>query len=223
MQIRNDGTLEIGPFVMRYRKPQGEGPHPILMLLHGWTGDENVMWIFTSRISTRYLILAPRGLHPATSSGYGWHPEHNGWPTVEDFLPAADALKDLIEGLRSGQYPPELSFPGLDFSQISWMGFSQGAALTYTYALIYPGDLQRAAGLAGFMPNGAEKRVASHPLAGKPIYVAHGAQDERVPIERARRAVDVLEEAGAQVTYCEADVGHKLSASCFRGLEEFFN
>jgi hypothetical protein len=34
--------------------------------------------------------------------------------------------------------------------------------------------------------------------------------------------VALLEKAGATVTYCEEDVGHKLSAGCFRGLESYF-
>ena len=34
--------------------------------------------------------------------------------------------------------------------------------------------------------------------------------------------MSLLEQAGAQVTYCEADVGHKVSADCLRGLENFF-
>jgi predicted esterase len=44
-----------------------------------------------------------------------------------------------------------------------------------------------------------------------------------VPIALGRRAVEILELAGASVTYCEDEVGHKLSASCFRGLEAFFS
>jgi hypothetical protein len=32
----------------------------------------------------------------------------------------------------------------------------------------------------------------------------------------------MLERAGAQVTYCEEDVGHKLSAPCFNALKSFF-
>jgi predicted esterase len=46
--------------------------------------------------------------------------------------------------------------------------------------------------------------------------------DEMVPIGRARRVVKVMKNAGAEVLYCEEDVGHKLSSGCFRGLDEYF-
>jgi phospholipase/carboxylesterase len=59
-------------------------------------------------------------------------------------------------------------------------------------------------------------------LEGKPFFVTHGTKDEMVPIERARASIEILERAGAQVTYCEDNVGHKVSATCLRSLKEFF-
>jgi predicted esterase len=43
-----------------------------------------------------------------------------------------------------------------------------------------------------------------------------------VGIERARAAIKILEQAGAQVTYCEDEVGHKVSVTCLRALKTFF-
>ena len=47
-------------WTFRLQPPQGSGPARLLVLLHGWTGDENVMWIFTRRLSRRFWLLAPR-------------------------------------------------------------------------------------------------------------------------------------------------------------------
>jgi predicted esterase len=52
--------------------------------------------------------------------------------------------------------------------------------------------------------------------------MAHGTLDELVPVVRARQAVALLQQAGAQVDYCEDNVGHKLSATCFRSMQVFF-
>ena len=40
--------------------------------------------------------------------------------------------------------------------------------------------------------------------------------------EEARQLIESLEKAGALITFCEAEVGHKVSADCLRGLEGFF-
>jgi phospholipase/carboxylesterase len=221
---KTEGLLEFDGWVVRYRLPQGGGSHAVLLLIHGWTGDENAMWIFTSRLSQRYLVLAPRGLYKAAEGGYGWEPHlQNGWPRAEDFRPSVDDLLSMLDALKPGGRGPQLDVSSLEPSALDIMGFSQGAALTYTLALLHPERVRRLAGLAGFLPEDADHLIETRPLQGKPVFVAHGQRDERVPVERAREAVKLLEVAGAQVTYCEEDVGHKLSASCFHGLEKFFS
>ncbi|HEY9527377.1 MAG TPA: hypothetical protein VIR02_09860, partial [Anaerolineales bacterium] len=69
---------------------------------------------------------------------------------------------------------------------------------------------------------GLEELVTQRPLEGKPFFIAHGTKDETISIQRARESMEILERAGAQVTYCEDEVGHKVSASCLRGLKDFF-
>ena len=75
--------------------------------------------------------------------------------------------------------------------------------------------------LAGFVPSGLEEVIVKRPLKGKSVFVAHGTQDEMVPVDRARASIELLEKAGANVTYCEDEVGHKVSAACLRALESF--
>jgi len=205
---------QLDGWVVRQRTPEGPGPHPLLLLLHGWTGDENAMWIFANRLPENALLVAPRGLYPTALGGYGWQPAlGRTWPDLEDFRPAMEALWNLLA--------PQ-NFPSAELAQIRLAGFSQGAALAYALALAYPQRVQALAGLSGFAPGGVEPLLRSQPLAGKACFMAHGTQDALVPVARARQARQTLMEAGAQVTYCEDDVGHKLSASCFRGMGKFF-
>lgn len=207
--------LRIGDFTMRVRKPAGRGPFPLLVLLHGWTGDEDAMWVFTRRFPADWMLIAPRGLYPTPLGGYSWHDQTVGaWPTVRHFAPAVQALDELLQ--------PQ-NFPQVDFKMpLRMVGFSQGAALTFTYALQRPERVGSLAGLAGFLPDGAAGLAEERPLQGKPIFLAHGTRDELVPVERGREAVRILQLAGAQVHYCEDEVGHKLSAACYDSLGAFF-
>ena len=110
----------------------------------------------------------------------------------------------------------------VDASQFDVMGFSQGAALSNVLTCLHPQRVRRAGILAGFMPSGMEGIISQKPLAGKSVFVSHGTQDNMVPIDRARASMSLLEQAGADITYCEAEVGHKVSADCLHGLENFF-
>ncbi len=206
-------------WTMRVRHAAQE-PARFMLLLHGWTGDENSMWVFARKLPADMWIAAPRGPHAAKEGGYSWRALRSvqdsdwGLPTLLDLKPAADSLIRLVDDVSASI--------DVDATQFDVAGFSQGGALTNLLALLYPQRIRRAAVLAGFMPGGVDDLLARHVLAGKQFFVAHGTQDNLVPVERARQSIELLEQAGAQVTFCEAEVGHKVSADCLRGLETFF-
>jgi phospholipase/carboxylesterase len=195
---------------------RGHAPR-LMLLLHGWTGDENSMWVFARNFPTDYWIIAPRAPHKDVTAGFSWRlaePGKRGWASLDDFRPSADTLIALIDA-----YAAENNFEAKQFDLI---GFSQGAALTNSIALLHPARIQRAGVLAGFIPAGSESLIAQQPLKGKHFFVAHGELDELVKIEYAYQSVKMLESAGAIVTFCVDKVGHKLGSVCMQALANFF-
>ena len=215
----NTHQLTYNNWTMRVQHASRE-PARFMLLLHGWTGDENSMWIFTRKFPDDLWIVAPRGPHSSEQGGYSWRPLQSvqdadwGLPTLSDLKPAADSLIRLVDAFSASV--------GVDATKFDVAGFSQGGALTNVLTLLYPARIRKAAVLAGFMPDGADDLIDRHVLDGKQFFVAHGEKDKLVPLARAQRSIELLEQAGAQVTFCDADVGHKLSADCLRGLETFF-
>ncbi len=217
MRVPNDSQLtQFQGWTLRLR-PASEPPARLMLMLHGWTGDENSMWVFGRDLPPNDLLLAPRAPHAAQPGGYSWRPYIEGTygqPSAGMMRPSAEALIRLVD-----EYSASV---GVDAAQFDALGFSQGAAMANLLALLYPQRIRRVGVLAGFVPGGLDELAAARPLAGKPFFVAHGTQDELVPIERARQSIALLETAGAQVTYCQAEVGHKVSADCMRALKKFF-
>jgi phospholipase/carboxylesterase len=187
---------------------------PLTLLLHGWLGDETATWVFANRLPEHHLLVAPRALYEPEPGRFGWVPRLGEFPTLTSFQPAIEALVDLL-----GKIKANLDH---DPGPINLVGFSQGAALAHAFALTHPDRVAAIAGLAGFVPEGVETLAPPQPLADKRIFIAHGTEDETVPIAIARQGVATLESLGAHVTYCEDQVGHKLSANCFRALGSFF-
>jgi phospholipase/carboxylesterase len=176
------------------------------------------MWIFTRHLPAGYTVLAPRAPLAARQGGYSWRevPDGSwGFPSVDDLLPAVEALLDFVDGW-SGSV-------SLDARRLDVIGFSQGAALAYALALLHPDRVRALAALSGFLPAGSDACLAGHPLDGKPVFVAHGTLDPRIPVDRARRSVRELQASGAMVTYCEAVTGHKVSKDCLVNMEAFFS
>jgi len=204
----NDWTLRV--------REAAERPSRLLLMLHGFTGDENSMWVFARDLPKYYWMIAPRAQHPAEHSAYSWraaHPETFGRPGLEQFLPSAETLIRLVDEYQASA--------GIEANDFDVMGFSQGAAMSSLLAIVYPQRVRKIGILAGFIPSGLEDRIQKRPLEGREIFVTHGTKDDMVPIDRARASIELLEQAGATITYCEDEVGHKVSLNCMRALREY--
>ncbi len=216
MLAENNTELKtINDWVMRTRAAT-QTPARLLLMLHGLSGDEDSMWVFTNNFPKTYSTLAPRAIHPAPQMGFTWRPLQPGTfgrPSLEELRPAAEALINLVDVFARET--------GLDATTFDAIGFSQGAALTNVLSFLFPHRIGKAAILAGFIPSGMESLGEGNPLTGKSVFVAHGTLDETVPIDRARASIQFLKDAGAQVTVSESAVGHKLSVDGLRALETF--
>ncbi len=216
MPTATDTTLvHFQDWTLRARSPEESPGSSLTLLLHGWTGDENVMWVFAGKLPRDGWVISPRGM-VAAPAGFGWIANRQGIETpIEQFFPACDAIDRLIDAWSTDQNLPSMP--------VNLVGFSQGAALSAAYALVHPGKIGKVALLAGFLPANAQRYLDAKPLQGKLIYVAHGSRDHTVPQIFADTMVERLQIAGARVDYCISDVGHKLGAECMRGLGDFFS
>lgn len=214
----NDTSLiDFNGWTLRIRGSSQDVPR-LLVLIHGLTGDENSMWVFARNFPSRYWIIAPRAPYPAEQSGYSWRESFDssefGHPTLDQMRAGVEGLIRLVDEYSASA--------GIEGGTFDIMGFSQGAAMCNVLGFLYPQRIGKTGILAGFVPEGLEALVSQRPLEGKQFFVAHGTRDETIHVDRARASIRLLEEAGAQVTYCEDDVGHKVSAGCLRALKDFF-
>ena len=217
--LNDTSLIHFDNWTLRVREASDRAASQLLLLVHGLTGDENSMWVFGRSLPSGYWMIAPRAPHTAEQGGYSWRPPFKssefGRPTLEQLRPGAESLLRLVDVYAASA--------GIEASTFDVMGFSQGAAMCNVLNFLYPQRVGKTAILAGFVPHGLEALVEGRPLEGKQYFVAHGTKDPTVPIDRARKSIAILEQAGASVTYCEDEVGHKVSATCLRALREFFS
>ncbi|MBL8061820.1 MAG: alpha/beta fold hydrolase [Anaerolineales bacterium] len=207
--------VEFKGWTLRVRPSTEENPR-LLVMIHGWTGDENSMWVFARRFPADMWMIAPRAPHHADPQGFSWRPPQPltfGRPSLEMLLPSAEALIRLID-----EYAASVKIEAKQFDVI---GFSQGGAMVNVLGMLFPERVHKMGVLAGFVPAGLDAYIEKRSLEGKQVFVAHGTLDELVPIDRARASMQLMEQAGASITYCEDEVGHKLSSNCLRALEEY--
>lgn len=180
---------------------------PAVVMVHGWLGNENVMSIFERTLPLGVAVISPRAPIKMGDDSYGWFKLDD--PST--FTEGLAALEAFVRGLPEA-YP-------IDPARVALMGFSQGAAMSFSLLLKEPALAVAVAGLAGFLPRQAQPGVEPGRLTGKRTFLAHGTEDDTVPVAWAREAAEALRTAGAEVTFNEYAVGHKMNAEGMRDLK----
>ncbi len=205
-RLVDDNTL---PLVHRVRVPAGNSPHPTLIMIHGFEGNEDVTWIFSRAADPDWLIVTPRAPHRSQSGNtwYKFDPETKV-PDSESIQQAQTTLNGFIgKAIQTYHGDP---------NRVVLLGFSQGAGMALLYGIAHPQSVRGVVSLGGFIPRLNEITVP--PLNHLPVLILHGTRDETIPVKWAQRTRDRLIAAGANVTYEESDVGHKVSAQGMRTL-----
>jgi phospholipase/carboxylesterase len=119
-------------------------------------------------------------------------------------------------GLRDSQRDVEALIArekarGIPASNIVLAGFSQGCAMTLQTGLRHPEKLAGMLCLSGYLPL-ADKVVHERTEESRdtPIFMAHGRQDNVVPVARAEQSRELLTAMGYQVEWHEYMMAHTL-------------
>ena len=207
--------LLIDDWTFRIKEPsKNDDPKRLMLLLHGHLGNEKSMWILTNRLPETYTFIAPRAPVNMGENQYSWHKITPQWPDLDHYH---DLAEELLKHVKSWCHDNNI-----ECNQFDVMGFSQGAVMAYALAFLYPKKIGKVAALASFLPEVWKPDIKPNSVRNKSIFIAHGTEDDIIPIQKALNAAKWLEENGANITFCKADIGHKLGADCFKGLGKFF-
>jgi phospholipase/carboxylesterase len=184
----------------RVREPARE-PEGALVLFHGRGADENDLFPLLDVLDPerRLVGYTPRGPLSLPPGGAHWYVVPRvGYPDRDTFHASYAQAAEWLDGLG---IPPERTIVG---------GFSQGAVMTH--ALGIGRGRPRYAGLialSGFVPtvDGWEPDL-DRDLP--PVAIGHGTYDPIIDVEFGRRARDLYEAAGADVTYRESPMPHAI-------------
>jgi phospholipase/carboxylesterase len=187
-------------------------PVPMIVMLHGWGGDEGAMWVFKQVIPPGVAVITPRAPLDLGNGSYAWFyrndPLHLTDP--DSLLAAIAKLEQFLTSL------PQL-YP-VDPSRLLLIGFSQGGAVSNSLVMARPELVMGVALLSGMGFELPELVPQAMSLAGLPVFIAHGIRDEIVPLSAAQEARKRYKELGADVTYNEYNVGHKMHTQGIKDL-----
>lgn len=190
------------------RAAQGEGPAPLLVLLHGYGSNERDLFALADRIPAAWMVVSVRGPLTLGPGSHAWYPvSRQGDRIVIDPAVEAEsraAVVALIARLvKQGT---------VDARRVVVAGFSQGASLAENIALTNP---DRVAGFGVFSGRYVQEiapAVAARPaLAHLRAFLSHGTGDHLLPAELAAANRAQLQALGIPVTYAEDSTAHTIS------------
>ncbi|MBI4527910.1 MAG: alpha/beta fold hydrolase [Deltaproteobacteria bacterium] len=190
-------------------EPQGDGPHPTILALHGWGANAlDLLGLAPYLCSGRFLVLCPQG--PVTTRigegmiGYGWFPLTLGRPPeLAEVLSAKGQLEQFLDACAA-RYP-------IDPKKLVVLGFSQGGVMAYSLALSKPERFAALVVLSSWLTQELVDAISPSPgIENLATLVQHGSEDELIEVDRARGSIEVLRALRIPVTYREYDMGHEI-------------
>jgi phospholipase/carboxylesterase len=187
--------------------------NPLLLLLHGYGSNEEDLFSFASELPQDHYVISVRAPYDLQPYGHAWYAIHfdedeNKFSDNVQAKQSVALIADFIDEVVK-QYP-------IDTKNVTLIGFSQGAILSYATALTYPEKVTKVVALSGYfnqeiIPEVIDTKAISH----LKFFISHGSVDQVIPVEWARKGKPALENLGIEVQYQEYPVGHGVAPQNF--------
>jgi len=184
---------------------------PCIVLLHGYGSNEEDLFSFVPYLPSEYTIISFRAPISLEMGGYAWSNIHyddlGGKNTV--FLEAKESLRLIKESI-------DLSIVhfNIDNSDISLIGFSQGCMLSWAMTINHPNLIRRAVTLSCYIIPELIN-VSLENVSKLLIFNSHGILDQMIPVEKARKSIDLIKKNNSKIIYKEYNEGHGISQENF--------
>lgn len=196
--------------------------NPLLLLLHGYGSNEEDLFSFAEQLPEEYFIVSARAPYNLPQySGHAWYAitfdsDMNKFSDDKQAIESRDLIFKFIDELVA-TYP-------IDADNVTLVGFSQGAILSYAVALTYPEKIKRVLAMSGYLNMDiVGKSLHAEDVSKLRFFISHGVVDQVIPIEWARKAPEFLKNLGLDVEYHEYNAGHGVAPQNFYDLVSWLN
>ncbi len=182
---------------------------PTLVLLHGHGKFQGHLFDLLSFVDNRLRIIALRAPHRIGPGSYRWFaysrsPDGTIYIDRVEHEESQRMLLDLVATLRDRCRAP-----------IFIAGHSQGGMIALCAALARPDLFRGCAVLNGRLLNEVVSRKLSMQKQAISFFIAHGINDEIIPVERGRSIRDYLMGQGVRPVYREYNAEHEPTQEMF--------
>lgn len=177
--------------------------YPVLYAMHGRGSNETDIMSLFKELKERFILVGIRGMLDL-NGGYEYFTIKGfGNPNTDSFDHAIEELTQLINNIPE-KYP-------VDTSRQFLTGFSQGAILSMSLALILGNQIKGIAALSGYIPKHVKDNYPLKPVADLSIFIAHGKVDPIFPINIGEENYQFFKERTKNVQFYTYPIEHHIS------------
>lgn len=206
-------------YLLREPKSAVEKP-ALILLLHGYGSNEQDLFSFADELPDDAYIISLRAVRNHPTGGFAWYDlNFSKGARMQDINQAVEAqhiILQFIEQIKSQYF--------FDEKEVSLVGFSQGAILSFSLALHHPQKFKKVLCLSGYPDPELLKDVnMGADFSCLEFFFSHGKEDPVIPIEWSRQFKAVCEELDIDYEYHEYNEGHGINAENYYDLLNFLN
>ncbi len=192
-------------------KINAEDKSPAIFLIHGYGSHMDDLFAFAPYLSDKHTIIALEAPFSMGPDSYAWYAfEYDEYGGLQaNNVQAMEVIACLIVNIKN-----LCRDHALEENDLTLLGFSQGAILSWAIALQQPNFIRRVVALSGYINSDFVENIQPEFL----VYAAHGINDLVIPIEKARSSIAVLFEKYPNIHYQEYEDGHSVSQENFTHL-----
>ncbi len=202
------------------RTPQnGRSKAPVLMLLHGYGSNETDLFSFSNQIPDNWLVVSVRAPFALAQHQFKWYTAKLVHQKIsmnfEEEEKSRKLLLKLIDQIA-------LKY-NVDKDKLVTAGFSQGANMALGLALTEPKKILAAGCFSGRFMEEIQPLINKEALPSKQVFIAHGTEDQMLPLKYAEENKARLQEMGIKVTFVKDKIGHSISNKEFEKFIAWLN
>lgn len=197
--------------MLKYRIRKGDNKlkqNPAIFLIHGYGSNCDDLFSFAPYLPknlTTIALEAPLSLAQGSYAWYHLYPGQNG-ALKSDLNEAQRSLELITNNIK--QLIKKYNINKMD---VSVLGFSQGAILSWALAYSKFEIVRRVIALSGYIHESIDTSDPPKFIG----YATHGITDEIIPIKMARDSVFPISQKHSAIEYHEFSDGHNVSQENF--------
>jgi phospholipase/carboxylesterase len=204
--------MQIDSSAVLWSAPERErAGRPLLVLLHGYGSHEGDLFGMAPGLPLEPVIASLRAPLPE-SGGFSWFPINLGDGARHDGEQVDAAANAVLDWLDTQQ-----------FTSVSLVGFSQGAAMALQLVRLAPERFRCAVALSGFVASVEHPKDAVLASIRPPVFWGRGTDDSVIPAAAIERTEGWLVDHTRAESHIYEGLAHSISTDELNDLVSFLH